>query len=179
MVRAFVAIDLCDEVRAEIREAQELLKTCSANLSLVDPGIIHLTLKFLGEVDELKIGKVIGVLQQISREPFWITVCGPVGSSRSKPRVIWCNVMDQGECRDLHARVEEALAPLGFERENREFLAHATVARVKKFHPSLYEILGTMPKGSLGNCIVKGMRLKKSTLTPRGPVYEDLLEVAF
>lgn len=179
MVRAFVAIDLCDEVRTEIRESQDLLKRCDAKLSLVDPGIIHLTLKFLGEVDEPKIGRVIDILQLIRHEPFMITVGGPVGSSRSKPRVIWCNVMDQGECSDLHYQVEEALAPLGFERENREFLAHATVARVKQFHPSLYGVLGTVPKGPLGNCIVKGMKLKKSTLTPTGPVYEDLLEVAF
>jgi 2'-5' RNA ligase len=179
MVRAFVAIDLCDEVRAEIRELQDLLKKSSAKLSFVDPGIIHLTLKFLGEVDEPTIEKAIEALRVIRREPYLITVEGPVGSSRSKPRVIWCNIADQGECRELHARVDEALAPLGFEPENREYLAHATVARVKHFHPSLYRTLEAMPKGPLGTCIVKGIRLKKSTLTPRGPVYDDLLEVVF
>lgn len=179
MVRAFVAIDLCDEVRAEIGELQEHLKGSSAKLSFVDPGIIHLTLKFLGEVDEPAIGNVIEALRPIGREPYLVTVGGPVGSTRSKPRVIWCNIADQGECREVHTMVEDALAPLGFERENRVYLVHATVARVKHFHPSLYRALEAMPKGPLGTCIVKGIKLKKSTLTPRGPVYDDLLEVAF
>jgi 2'-5' RNA ligase len=49
MVRTFVAIDLCDEVRSEIGGFHELLKKSNAKLSFVDPGIIHLTLKFLGE----------------------------------------------------------------------------------------------------------------------------------
>ena len=70
-----------------------------------------------------------------------------------------------------------ALEPLGFPRERRPFRGHATVARVKVFHPSLLDRLAALPRDGFGTFTVDRFRLKKSTLTPQGPVYEDLAEV--
>jgi 2'-5' RNA ligase len=79
----------------------------------------------------------------------------------------------------LFWQVEEVLAPLGVERETRGFTPHATLARVKVPDPSLFTVLRAMDKTSYGDCMINGMKLKKSTLTPRGPLYEDLLEVVW
>ncbi len=70
-----------------------------------------------------------------------------------------------------------ALEPLGFPRERRQFRGHATVARVKVFHASLLDRLGALPRDGFGTFTVDRFRLKRSTLTPEGPVYEDLTEV--
>jgi 2'-5' RNA ligase len=59
----------------------------------------------------------------------------------------------------------------------RRFTAHATIARVKLFDPSLFIALGTLNPDSYGSCRISGIKLKKSTLLPQGPVYEDLQEV--
>ncbi|MFA7304899.1 MAG: 2'-5' RNA ligase family protein, partial [Methanoregula sp.] len=59
------------------------------------------------------------------------------------------------------------------------FTPHATLARVKDFDPSLFEQIDLLKGRTYGTCTVSGLKLKKSTLTPRGPVYEDLLEVAW
>jgi 2'-5' RNA ligase len=59
----------------------------------------------------------------------------------------------------------------------RRFKPHATLARVKSPHPSLLSILNRMHITSYGSCTISGIKLKKSTLLPQGPVYEDLLEV--
>jgi 2'-5' RNA ligase len=73
--------------------------------------------------------------------------------------------------------VESVLAPLGFSRETRAFTPHATLARVKMADPSLFRCLEKLKDAPSGSCTVSGLKLKKSTLTPRGPVYEDIAEV--
>jgi 2'-5' RNA ligase len=96
-----------------------------------------------------------------------------------RPHTVWCTVSDGGEGKKLFRQVEEVLVPLGFERESRGFTPHATLARVKVPDPSLFTVLRAMDKTSYGDCMINGMKLKKSTLTPRGPFYEDLLDVAW
>jgi 2'-5' RNA ligase len=90
---------------------------------------------------------------------------------------VWGTIQDTGESERLFVLIEDALAPLGFARETRRFTPHATIARVKSFDPSLFTALGTLNTASYGSCRISGLKLKKSTLLPQGPVYEDLLEV--
>jgi 2'-5' RNA ligase len=96
-----------------------------------------------------------------------------------RPFTVWCTVSDRGEGKTLFRLVEEALVPLGFERETRGFTSHATLARVKAPDPSLFTSLKALAGTSYGDCMITGMKLKKSTLTPKGPIYEDLMEVAW
>ena len=72
---------------------------------------------------------------------------------------------------------EDVLEPLGFARETRKFTPHATVARVRRPDQSLFTALDKLRSRTYGSCTVTAFRLKKSTLTPQGPIYEDLLEV--
>jgi 2'-5' RNA ligase len=177
MVRAFVALELPDEIRDRLRGAQEKLCSCSARLTIVEPALIHITLKFLGEVAEKDLPQVIAALRSVSFRPFPVTVGTVTVNNSKRPHTLWCTISDRGEGKKLFHQVEEILAPLGFERETRGFTPHATLARVKAPDPSLFTILRVLDGTTYGDCMISGMKLKKSTLTQRGPVYEDLLEV--
>ena len=69
MVRTFVAFELSAEIREHLATAQDVLRGCSARLTFVDPALIHITVKFLGEVDEKKIPQVIAALRSIPFAP--------------------------------------------------------------------------------------------------------------
>jgi len=146
---------------------------------MVEPALIHITLKCLGEVAEKDLPHMGDALRSVSFRPFPVTVGAVTVNNPRRPHTVWCAVSDGGIGKDLFRQVEEVLAPLGFEQEARPFTPHATLARVKVPDPSLFTVLRTMDKTSYGDCIIGGMKLKKSTLTPRGPVYEDLLEVTW
>jgi 2'-5' RNA ligase len=177
MVRIFIAIDLAPEVRERMRGPQGALAGCRARLSVVAPPSIHITLKFLGEVDERTLGRVKEALSEIRFPPFEVSLSGVKGNPPPAPRVIWCEVRDGGGCRRLFELVEGALEPLGIPREKRAYTPHATLARVKRPDPSLMPVLKGLAAEEFGSCPVRSIKLKKSTLTPAGAIYEDLLEV--
>jgi 2'-5' RNA ligase len=177
MVRTFIAIDLAPEVRERMRGPQGRLAGCRARLTLVSPASIHITLKFLGEIDERALGRVKEALSGIRFEPFEIEVGGVRGNPPSSPRVVWSVVRDEGGCGRLFSLVEEALSPLGIPKEKRAYTPHATLARVKRFDPSLLPLLRDLAAEEFGSCPVRCIKLKKSTLSPSGPIYEDILEV--
>ena len=156
---------------------QGTLSGCRARLTLVKPDSIHITLKFLGEIDEKTLGRVREALSLIRFEPFEISVGGVKGNPPPAPRVIWSNVRDGGGCGRLFALVEEALAPLGIPKERRAYTPHATLARVKRFDPSLLPAVKDLASEEFGSCPVRCIKLKKSILTPTGPIYEDIMEV--
>ncbi|MDD2473973.1 MULTISPECIES: RNA 2',3'-cyclic phosphodiesterase [unclassified Methanoculleus] len=177
MVRTFVAIDLPEDIRERARGSLEVLKRSEGRLAVVDPGNLHITVKFLGEVDPALIEPIVAALGGVRVDPFDLTVGHPVCNPPKRPRVVWCDVADAGESASLARQMDDLLAPLGFPREKRPFRPHVTLARVKEFHPSLADGVACLSPEPLGRCRVESIRLKKSTLTPRGSVYEDLAEV--
>ena len=98
--------------------------------------------------------------------------------SQGNIRVIWVGVEEGGEnLKVLADSVESSLRSLGFRRD-KDFVAHATVARVKRLAPSdrerLLRAVERYKDYDFGEMIVENFRLKKSTLTPKGPIYEDV-----
>jgi 2'-5' RNA ligase len=179
MVRAFVAFELSPEMRQQLGAAQAVLRKSSARLTFVDPAIIHITVKFLGEVDEKKIPELVAALKSVKAAPFPVTGGRIMVNNPRSPHTVWCAIEDSGKGLDVFAAVETALAPLGFSRESRGFTPHATLARVKEADPSLFRCLEELKGAPCGSCTIAGLKLKKSTLTPRGPVYADLAEVTW
>ncbi|HUU75563.1 MAG TPA: RNA 2',3'-cyclic phosphodiesterase [Methanoregulaceae archaeon] len=177
MVRLFVAIDLPPEIREQIKDSQQELKKSRARLSLVNPEIIHITMKFIGEVEKDAVESIKKKLDNILDSPFEVQVTGISADNPRRPRVVWCTIDDQGRCAQLHERIEDALFPLGIKKEGRKFRPHATVARVKRFDSTLIESIRPLVSVPYGNFIINGFTLKKSTLTPTGPIYEDIMEV--
>ncbi len=179
MVRAFIALELSGEIRDRLKEPQGMLRDCRARLTFVEPGLIHITVKFLGEVEEKDLPRLTDALKSVAFHRFSVTVGTVTVNNPKRPHTVWCSVIDGGEGKKLFRLIEEALAPLGFERESRGFTPHATLARVKAPDPSLFSALRALEGKTYGDCVIRGLKLKKSTLTPHGPVYEDLLDVVW
>ena len=177
MTRAFIALELSDAIKDQLSSAQQALRGCKARFTFVDPKIIHITVKFLGEVSDKKLTDVREALASVSFMPYALTTGNVTVNNKNRPHTVWCSLADNGESEQVFVLIEDALAPLGFARETRRFTPHATIARVKSFDPSLFPALKALEGKSYGSCRISGMKLKKSTLMPQGPVYEDLLEV--
>jgi 2'-5' RNA ligase len=148
-------------------------------MNFVDPALIHITVKFLGEVDEKDLSKICASLGSVSFEKFPVTVGTVTVNNPKRPFTVWCAISDNGRGKELFRNVEAALEPLGIARERRGFTPHATLARIRTPDPSLFEALHALNGITYGSCLITGMKLKKSTLTPHGPIYEDLMEVEF
>jgi len=177
MVRLFVAIDLPDGIRDQFRDVQIVLRGSRARLSLVDPGSMHITLKFIGEVSGSQLPQITGILETIQSSAFSLDL-GLIGTNSQKaPRVIWAELYDPGGCGELASSIDTGLATLGFERERRRFRPHITIARVRQFHQSLFEAVAEVASSCSGSVPVTEFILKKSELTSDGPIYTDILRV--
>jgi len=171
-------VELDPGFREKIREIQD--RFSDFNLKFVNPELVHITLKFLGDVEESRIPLISAALDSILCEPFEARV-GGLGTfpKPSNPKVLWLGAV--GNFRALHEDVENLLEPFKFEKDNREFTAHATLARVKFLKKdkinAFINTLTELKDIELGSMCVNKVLLKKSTLTPEGPIYETLYTV--
>ncbi|WP_175059203.1 RNA 2',3'-cyclic phosphodiesterase [Thermococcus sp. 2319x1] len=178
-MRAFIAIDINDEVRQKLIEAQEKIeKTKSAKIKFVEPENLHLTLKFLGEITEEQAEHVKKLLEGIAKKhkKHRVKVKGiGVFPNYNYVRVIWAGVENDGEIRKMAKEIDNALFKLGFKREE-DFVSHITIGRVKfvKDKVELMLALKELSNEEFGEFEVGAIELKKSTLTPKGPIYETL-----
>jgi len=160
-MRLFVAVDPTDEIRAQIGKLVESIKKPGDGIKWVKENDLHLTLKFLGEVKDQDLDKVIREVEAAAegRESFKVTFKG-LGKF---PHVIWIG-LKEGE-----KELKEIAEKLGTE----EFSAHLTIGRVKKGGIRIEEF----KEIELGEMRAEKIKLIKSTLTPRGPIYEIIKEV--
>jgi RNA 2',3'-cyclic 3'-phosphodiesterase len=179
MVRAFLALELSGEIRDRLKVAQDTLRTCQARMTFVEPKNIHITVKFLGDVDDRVLPRVIDAVRNIPFTPFQVSVGSVTVNNPKRPFTVWCTIGDGGKSEELFRIIEDALVPFGFAKETRRFTPHATLARIKDSDPSLFTILAGLKGKTFGDCTIGGLKLKKSTLQPQGPVYDDILEVAW
>ncbi|MDO5844147.1 MAG: RNA 2',3'-cyclic phosphodiesterase [Methanocorpusculum sp.] len=175
MVRLFIAVEPSNEIQTKIAEAGETLKG-AGRLSFAKTEQMHITLKFLGEVEENKIPKIEEALKQISGKPYRLTA-SKVSSFGRPPRVIKAEVNDGGESAKLAEQLEPLLANAGFPREDKKFSPHITIARVKEYSPSLEEKISSLHDSEFGSCTINEIALKKSILTPSGAIYDTIYSV--
>ncbi len=178
MIRVFVAVDIPAEFAGSIAGIQE--KLAQYNLKLVRPELVHITLKFLGDVDEGNIDKICKALSTIRCDPFDAEIKGVgVFPNPNYIKVIWLGM--EGNFDALSHEVDVVLKPLGFRKEKRKFTAHATLARVKHMAKDervmLAETVESLKATRIGTMHISSMQLMKSTLTPQGPIYETLCEI--
>jgi 2'-5' RNA ligase len=137
---------------------------------------LHITLKFFGETD--KLTPIEEKLKEIEGEftPFQVSLKG-IGAFPSAKRaiVLWVGIEEgQDNLKELYSSIENKILPIGFEKEDRGFTPHITFGRVKKGGYSLPENLSF----SFESFQVNKITLFKSTLTPKGPIYEIVSEVS-
>jgi len=185
-MRSFIAIELPKDVRDFLGGIQERLKSSGADVKWVEPQNIHLTLKFLGEVDEKKLDKISGILEDIAQKgsAFKIRIASLGAFPKINfPRVIWVG-LDKGdeETKSIARGLEEKIEKVGIPKEDRAFSSHITLGRTRSTlnRERLVQELNNLASNLGGNpeFEVTKITLFKSTLTPKGPIYEVLKEAS-
>lgn len=183
-IRAFIAIKISADIHKKLRNIQEKLKETATQISWVKPENIHLTLKFLGNVEEKRIPKIISQLeasvQSVSSFQLQVGYAGAFPNIRY-PRVIWIGVTDdeEGSLRTLQEEINGRLAKLGFDKEGARFKPHLTLGRVRsqKNKGNLLRAVESILNIWVGEVSVDAIYLIRSELKPTGAEYTDLAEV--
>lgn len=180
-MRLFIAAKISDAARAELAEFVDQFLQFPGKVKWVEPHIMHLTLKFLGETDPKLLDKVKSATAAAANGSgaFDVTLsgCGAFPNIRA-PKVFWVGIIDDKmRLRTLAQQIDSNMIELGYERESRPFSPHLTLGRVKE--PMQLEALkaafqqAKFPPQSLA---VKAIHLIESHLKPSGPVYTDVAE---
>lgn len=175
-MRCFVAVDLPEDVRAELRKMQaEIRKAgndCGIKASFSKEH--HLTLKFFGDITPDRVHKAEDSLNRCRIRKFSVSL-HEIGffPDESRPRVIWIGIRPEDEMNRLQRQVDESLQK-HFKKEH-NFKAHATLARIKRLD-NREKFLQKLKEMKFEKKIfeVRGFRLLYSTLSPEGPVYSEI-----
>jgi 2'-5' RNA ligase len=183
-MRLFVSVDLPQHFAAPIAAVQDDLRPASG-FSPTDPEQAHVTLTFLGEVEQTRLEAVTelvrGGVADAGLEPFECTI-GSLGvfPSRDYINVVWLGIDRGGDALcTLHEAIESRAIDAGFDAEAREFTPHVTIGRMK--HGGGKQLVQERIDGSepaVGTCTVDAVRLKESTRTADGPTYSTINTIA-
>lgn len=175
MARVFIALTFEDEVIKEVARIQEILGSWKFHGKLTELENLHLTLKFLGEIDEKRLNDVRDVLKSIKEKSFEgkLDHAG-VFNVKGNPKIVWIKLNGKG-IFDLQKKIDEALS-IYFNKEER-FMSHLTIARIKYVNDKIgfkkyVENMGVKEISFK----IKSFQLIKSELKPSGPVYTVLEE---
>jgi RNA 2',3'-cyclic 3'-phosphodiesterase len=179
-MRTFIAIEIPDEIKKEMAKVQDELKRSGADAGWTRPEGIHLTLKFLGEVPEAKIEEIKKALVQAAETTsrFRLKIAGAGTFPNPKnPRVVWLGVSgDIDKLSALQGSVEKSMMAMGFDREERAFSPHLTLARIKFLRPqySWQKAIDSIKDIRLAEFDVDYVNLMKSDIKPSGAVYTEI-----
>ena len=183
-IRAFIAVEINDVIRAGLTDIQNSLKEANGHVSWVLPQNIHCTLVFLGDIFQPVVGSVSDALSQAVTgvKPFEIEIqgLGFFGSTRS-PRIIWAGVA--GEVTPLvklQSGLVAAVLAAGLKPDEKPFNPHLTIGRVRSNRNAadLVRVLEENKNKSFGKISVRQVVLMQSRLTAKGPEYTLLQSAA-
>jgi len=177
-MRTFIAIALPDEIHRELARQQEAFRAVCPDARWTRVEGIHLTLKFLGEISEPQVKQVTAALAPLGdfgRFKVEVKGFGCFPDAR-RPRVFWAGVVAPPDLARLATGAEEAMAPLGFEREQRTYNPHLTLARFNnpRPQPRLQEAIALQSGLILGQFEVSEFFLFESRLAPGGAEYRKI-----
>ena len=180
-IRTFVAVEIDPAVRDCAAKLMDQFRAAAADVKWVEPSNLHLTLKFLGDVDSREIHEACQAVQEAVGDlaPFEFQLRGAGAfPNANRPRTVWLGV---GEgCEQLVAlneRIEPPLEKLGFRREARRYQPHLTIGRVRRGGPALVELgklIGENADLQVGRTTVAEVIVFSSELDRSGPTYEAL-----
>ncbi len=188
MIRAFVAVELSDELKRALRNVQAKLKDAPGahEVRWVTPDNMHLPLKFLGDTAAARVPEFTAAFQQAVAgiTPFDLTAhalgCFP---NVRRPNVIWVGLEgDLSRLMELAKRIDDACARLGVPREERPFSPHLTLGRIRReARPADRAELGAavekFPRADYGPIHADAVHFIQSDLRPSGPVYTNLTTI--
>lgn len=179
-IRTFLAVELDEAVRSAIVDLQEELAAVGTEVKWTEPENLHVTLLFLGEVEDREVHRVCRIAETTAagHAPFRMAVeqigCFP---HERRPRVLWVGIgAGTQELVALHDALEPPLMELGYRREERRYTPHITLGRVKSDRPveSLQRALARRTAWQGGEMMVQEVAVLSSELTPEGPLYTVL-----
>lgn len=183
-MRTFIAFELPGNIITAIREVQESIKSYGFRVRWVRPENIHLTLKFLGNINEAEIEKIGRAILDTVKEysPILLSAKGiGVFPGVKQPRVIWVGITGQMDSLlKMQKVLDDRLEAIGFSRENRPFKGHLTLGRVKgkidskRLVKAMEDFQGFESEPFTADQII----LFKSELKPTGSVYTKLLSAS-
>jgi 2'-5' RNA ligase len=182
-IRTFIAVALSKQLKEELSRIQTLLKETAADVKWVEPENLHLTLKFLGAVNQDKIKKIEEALKNDLRSfgPFPLRLERlDAFPNAGAPRVIWVAASkDSEKLKRLSQVVEDSLVSVKFAKEKRGFKTHITLGRVRSAKnrsalTAAFQTVQTQPK----EMSVDSITIFKSILSSSGPRYESLAVIS-
>lgn len=180
--RAFIAADIAPN-EALVSVLRELAGS-RADLKVVRPELLHVTLKFLGDTREELTEQIVSIMRDAVNgvAPFSVQLVG-MGAfpSMSNIRVVWVGIEDGRSLGEIAKTLDNSLSSLGFERDRKGFVPHLTLARARSGRNTVnvQEILKRNAATDYGQYLVDRILLKKSVLTPQGPRYSTVTEAPF
>jgi len=178
-IRSFIAFDIESEtVKKKLASVQNLLAQTGADLKLVETQNIHITVRFLGDITPATAKKVFTEMQQVQFTPFKVQIKG-LGAfpDLRYPRVVWAGITEGADqLKTIFNQLEPRLRSLGFAPDPKGFSPHLTIARVKtgRNKAQLADFIAKNANYDFGAINAECLRLKRSNLTPRGPIYSTL-----
>ena len=183
-VRAFFAVEITDDVRHALSEAQRSLPLADADARSVACENLHVTMHFLGQIDDNRVVEACRLAEAAASEvqPFEIVIKGltAVPPTGSRLRMIWATVDDiSGRLRELHEKLGQLLAGSGFEVDTRPFRPHITMARFRSSRKADAVREGTELYSTVlfGRSYVRSVILFSSIPGKSGPTYVPLATV--
>lgn len=181
-IRSFIAFDIdSEEILRAVSEVQKKLAESGGDLKLVAPSNIHLTIRFLGTISPGDVDRIFHEMEKVAFSPFDVEISGVgVFPNLNRPRVIWMGLQKgTDELRGIFRQLEPRLQTLGFNPERR-FSSHITLARVRsaRNRTQLINFITLLKNRRFGLLRLNSLKLKKSVLTPKGPIYSTLREVS-
>lgn len=186
-VRCFIAIELPDEVKAELSHLQAQLKAGEPpGVKWVDPNGVHLTLKFLGNVATGRIDQITQAIEAAARgmSPFDLEVKGVgVFPNLRRVQIVWVGIGGEvDKLGQLQQHIESNLARLGFATEKRAFTPHLTLARLRDWvspddRQRFGQFIASTKLGEGYSFKVDAISLMKSQLTREGAIYSQISSV--
>jgi len=181
-IRSFIAFDLNNEsLLKKFEETQRRLIETGADLNLVEPKNIHITMRFLGDISPNMVDSIHEAMKKVSFSAFDCEIRG-LGAfpTLRYARVVWAGIRKGAdELKNIFEQLEPNLHQLGFKPDPKGFSPHLTLARVKtgRNKAELANCVQELADYHFGFVRAECLRLKKSVLTPKGPIYSTLREV--
>jgi 2'-5' RNA ligase len=182
-IRSFIAIELPEDVRVALQHLQQELRHCDFTIKWVRPQGIHLTLKFLGDIESDRIEDIAGYLTAAVRGHGGVSMSARaigVFPHARRPRVLWVGLAGEMQrLSDLQRRIDVALAKVGFKRDKRSFKGHLTLGRFKARVDSrqMGQALEKFADFETRTFTADRILLFKSQLKPTGAVYSILKQI--
>ncbi len=181
-MRSFIAIELSETVKSALAELQKELKGSRADIRWIKPENIHLTLKFLGNVDEKITVETERIIKEICKKHnmFTLEVKGiSTFPGMKSPRVLWIGINSNDVLTKIQKDIEDGTASLGIERENRRFTPHLTLGRFRSAmgKENLIDKIELHKNESFGLIEAKSISLIRSDLKPAGAQYTKISEI--